>query len=224
MGDQLTLKGVLEGHSGWVTAITTYQGVSSGDQRVNRVLSASRDKTIIVWEITEEEGNFGYAVRALKGHNHFVSDVALARSGDHALSCSWDGTLRLWNIDNGKCITQFKGHTKDVLPWPSAPTTDRSCLARDHTVAWNILGDCKYTIQENGLRWVSCVRLTPIPRPLLCLRLGQARKGLVFPQGHRAAHQPGGTYWLLEHRDRSPRWISVCLWWQGRHCDALGPH
>jgi guanine nucleotide-binding protein subunit beta-2-like 1 protein len=72
MGDQLTLKGVLEGHSGWVTAITTYQGVSSGDQRVNRVLSASRDKTIIVWEITEEEGNFGYALRALKGHNHFV--------------------------------------------------------------------------------------------------------------------------------------------------------
>ena len=63
MGDQLTLKGTLEGHSNWVTALATYQGVVHNEQRnVNRLLSASRDKSIIVWEITEEEGNYGYCL------------------------------------------------------------------------------------------------------------------------------------------------------------------
>ena len=176
MGDQLTLKGTLEGHSNWVTALATYQGVVHNEQRnVNRLLSASRDKSIIVWEITEEEGNYGYAVRSLRGHNHFVSDVALARSGDHALSGSWDGTLRLWNIENGKCITQFKGHTKDVLSVAFSPDNRQIVSgSRDRTVkVWNIIGDCKYTIQDNGhTEWVSCVRFSPNPATPLIVSAG----------------------------------------------------
>jgi len=42
MGDQLTLRGVLKGHGGWVTSIAT------SPENPDMVLSASRDKVIII--------------------------------------------------------------------------------------------------------------------------------------------------------------------------------
>ena len=38
------------------------------------LLSASRDKTLIIWNLTREEGTYGYPKRALVGHSHIVSD------------------------------------------------------------------------------------------------------------------------------------------------------
>jgi WD40 repeat protein len=32
-----------------------------------------------------------------------------------ALSGSWDGTLRLWDLNTGSTTRRFVGHTKDVL-------------------------------------------------------------------------------------------------------------
>ena len=40
----------------------------------NMLLSASRDKTLIIWNLTREEGTYGYPKRALVGHSHIVSD------------------------------------------------------------------------------------------------------------------------------------------------------
>lgn len=158
MGEQLTLRGVLEGHGNWVTAIATTP------ERPDMILSASRDKTIIVWALTPTETEYGYARRALRGHNHFVSDVVISSDGQFALSGSWDGTLRLWEINTGKCTRRFVGHTKDVLS-VAFSVDNRQIVsgARDRTVKlWNTLGECKYTIQEEGhTEWVSCVRFSP---------------------------------------------------------------
>ncbi|KAG1438211.1 hypothetical protein G6F56_012738 [Rhizopus delemar] len=46
--DTLTLRGTLEGHGNWVTAIATTS------EAPDMVLSASRDKTIIVWNLTRK--------------------------------------------------------------------------------------------------------------------------------------------------------------------------
>jgi len=128
------------------------------------ILTASRDKSIIVWTLTREEGNYGYARRALRGHNHFVSDVVISSDGQFALSGSWDGTLRLWEINTGKCTRRFVGHTKDVLS-VAFSSDNRQIVSgsRDRTVKlWNTLGECKYTIVEDGhSEWVSCVRFPP---------------------------------------------------------------
>ncbi|RYG59364.1 hypothetical protein EON64_20305, partial [archaeon] len=70
---------------------------------------------MIVWSLNREEANYGTARRALRGHNHFVSDIAISSDGQFALSGSWDTTLRLWEISTGKCTRRFVGHTKDVL-------------------------------------------------------------------------------------------------------------
>ena len=56
------------------------------------------DGTVIVWNLLREEGNYGVAKRALRGHNHFVSDVVVSSDGMFALSGSWDATLRLWDL------------------------------------------------------------------------------------------------------------------------------
>jgi guanine nucleotide-binding protein subunit beta-2-like 1 protein len=158
MGEQLKLRGTLIGHGNWVTAIAT----TSEDP--NLILSASRDKTIIVWTLTREESNYGYARRSLRGHNHFVSDIVISSDGQFALSGSWDATLRLWEISTGKCTRRFVGHTKDVLSVAfSAENRQIVSGSRDRTIKlWNTLGECKFTIVEDGhSEWVSCVRFPP---------------------------------------------------------------
>ncbi len=56
------------------------------------------DKTLIMWKLTRDETNYGVPQRALRGHGHFVSDVVMSSDGQFALSGSWDGTLRLWDL------------------------------------------------------------------------------------------------------------------------------
>lgn len=79
--------------------------------------------------------------RALRGHGHFVSDVIISSDGQFALSGSWDGTLRLWEIKSGKTTRRFVGHSKDVLS-VAFSVDNRQIVSgsRDKTVKlWNTL-------------------------------------------------------------------------------------
>ena len=40
----------------------------------NMLLSGSRDKTLIIWNLTRDEQAYGYPKRSLEGHSHIVSD------------------------------------------------------------------------------------------------------------------------------------------------------
>lgn len=157
-GDHLTLRGELKGHNGWVTAIATTLRVP------DLLLTASRDKSIIVWNLTREEDKYGSASKRLTGHSHFVSDVSISSDGQFALSGSWDGTLRLWDLSTGLTTKRFIGHTKDVLSVAfSADNRQIVSGSRDRTInLWNTLGQLKFSITEDGHReWVSCVRFSP---------------------------------------------------------------
>jgi len=103
--------------------------------------------------------------KRLKGHSHFVSDVVISSDGQFALSGSWDGTLRLWDLNNGQSVRdEFKGHSSDVLSVAfSADNRQIVSGSRDKSIKlWNTLGECKYTITESGHKnWVSCVRFSP---------------------------------------------------------------
>lgn len=161
MGEQMVMRGVLQGHGGWVTQIATTP------QYPDMILSASRDKSLIMWKLTRDDAgsNYGVPQRALRGHSHFVSDVVMSSDGQFALSGSWDSTLRLWDLSNGITTRRFLGHTKDVLSVAfSADNRQIVSGSRDKSIKlWNTLGVCKYTIQqeEGHTDWVSCVRFSP---------------------------------------------------------------
>jgi len=156
----LSLKGILAGHSGWVTSLATTA------ESPDTVLSASRDRSILSWNINRQEDTTHYGVprRALRGHGHYVQDVVISSDGQFALSGGWDSTLRLWDIQSGTTTRRFMGHTKDVLSVAfSADNRQIVSGSRDKTIKlWNTLGECKYTIEDKGhTEWVSCVRFSP---------------------------------------------------------------
>jgi len=160
MSESLVFKGVLSGHSGWVTSIAT------SPENPDMILTGSRDKTVFVWQLTREDGEYGYPKRILHGHNGFVSDVVISSDGQFALSASWDKTLRLWDLNTGLTTCRFVGHEKDVLSVSfSADNRQIVSGSRDKTIKlWNTLGECKYEIKDEGhTEWVSCVRFSPNP-------------------------------------------------------------
>jgi len=156
----ISLRGELVGHTDWVTSIACPHHDA---ELPNMIISSSRDKSCIVWHLNHQEDNYGMPRRRLCGHSHFVEDVVMSRDGQFALSGSWDHTLRLWDVNTGATIRRFVGHEKDVLS--VAFSEDNNMIvsgSRDKTVKlWNVLGECKYTIVEDGhTEWVSCVRFS----------------------------------------------------------------
>jgi len=157
-GDHLVLKGELKGHNGWITSIATTM------QAPDMLLTASRDKSIIMWDLTRDEENYGTAKKRLTGHSHYVQDVAISSDGQFALSGSWDATLRLWDLNTGVTTRRFVGHSKDVLSVAfSADNRQIVSGSRDRSInLWNTLGQLKYSLTDDGHKeWVSCVRFSP---------------------------------------------------------------
>merc|ERR1712131_127560 len=163
----MTLRGTLEHHKGWITQ------VACSPVHPDMLISASRDKTLLVWQLTGKDSNknvpYGVPLRALKGHSHFVSDVVISSCGAFAVSGSWDKTLRLWDIERGITSTVFKGHKHDVMSVAfSADNRQIISSSRDKTIRlWNTLGECKW-VQESSTsgnkshtEWVSTVQFSP---------------------------------------------------------------
>jgi hypothetical protein len=53
-------------------------------------------------------------LRVFEGHTSYVDAVSFSADGRFALSGSLDQTLRLWELDTGRCLRVFEGHTSSV--------------------------------------------------------------------------------------------------------------
>lgn len=127
-------------------------------------MSASRDKTVLVWGLASAECRTPLALRSLTGSSHFVQDVTISADSRFCLSSSWDGALRLWEVNSGCMTKRFVGHSSDVMS-VAFSMDNRQIISgsRDKSIRlWNTLGECKFIIdeKEGHSQWVSCVRFS----------------------------------------------------------------
>lgn len=159
---QINFEGFLFGHSDVVTSIVTGNSDSHEDDTV--LVSGSRDKTLLIWQLTPSDSDsqeFGIPFKSLTGHNHFVSDLTISNDNCYVISSSWDKTLRLWDIRYARCLERFVGHTKEIHT-VCFSADNRQIFSggseRDIRI-WNTLGDCKVKSDHfNHTNWVSKVR------------------------------------------------------------------
>ncbi|XP_069123678.1 small ribosomal subunit protein RACK1-like [Argopecten irradians] len=155
MVEQMTLRGTLKGHGGWVTQIATTP------QYPDMVLSSSRGMFIFTFS---DSTTYHVEIPEMKPNAESVSDCCHVIHGQFALSGIWDKSLRLWDLSAGTTTRMFNNHDKDVMSVAfSADNRQIVSGSRDKTIKlWNTLGVCKYTIQDEGHSdWASCVRFSP---------------------------------------------------------------
>lgn len=114
------------------------------------LLSSSRDKTLIIWNLTRDESAYGYPKRSLHGHSHIVSDCVstgsyyqLDQSSDMSKSRSFPLTVPTPYQHPGTRLSvcgSFRRATPRVpllaIPMmssqsPSLPTTDKLFQVRE---------------------------------------------------------------------------------------------
>jgi guanine nucleotide-binding protein subunit beta-2-like 1 protein len=167
----------MTGHRNWVTSVATTH------VEKEMLITGSRDKTVMVWELTPESDSYGYARKSLTGHNRPISDVVISSDGQFALSGSWDKTLRLWDLNAGNTVRVFNGHEKDVFSVAFSQDNRQIVSAsRDKTIKlWNTLGECKYTLTEDQhTDWISCVRFSPSAKTPLLVSCGWDKAVMVW--------------------------------------------
>lgn len=100
-----TVSGNLVGHGGPVKAIAV-----SPDGR--HALSGSFDYAMMYWDL---EAVPPKELQRFDDHDGAVNAVAFVPGGKQVLSAGDDGHIALWQIETGKLVHRFKGHTAKVV-------------------------------------------------------------------------------------------------------------
>ena len=106
-------------------------GLASAGEKGELVVGASTDKSLRVWPIL--------AVRQIPGHSQPVTALAnMPTAPNQLLSGSADGTVRLWNVDNGQQMQQLN-HGAPVSSVAVRPDGQRLAAAGASNIVrlWN---------------------------------------------------------------------------------------
>lgn len=88
--------------------------------------------------------NNGQTVATLRGHNETVTSVSFTFDENLLISASEDKTLRLWNVDSGKCLKIMTGHTRRIQHVACSHENTIASASWDNTIRlWNSkTGEC----------------------------------------------------------------------------------
>ncbi|WP_372370138.1 DUF4062 domain-containing protein [Candidatus Uabimicrobium sp. HlEnr_7] len=78
------------------------------DAKQQYFLSASRDKTICLWDSIDE--NNVIPIKTYKGHSDWVQNAIFHPHKNQIASCSKDTTVKIWDRDSGECIYSLENH------------------------------------------------------------------------------------------------------------------
>jgi WD40 repeat protein len=108
-------------------------------------------------------------IRTLTGHTDWVLVVTLTPDGHHALSGSFDGTLRLWDLATGQILRTFIGHERWVTAVAVIPDSRHALSgSADRTLRlWDLTtGELRRTFAGHDAE-VSTIGVTPDGRSAL---------------------------------------------------------
>lgn len=115
----------LPGHDHSISSIRFVpSGAAGSPLSGNLLVSASRDKTLRLWDVTT-----GYCLKTIKGHTDWVRAVTASIDGRWLLSAGNDQVPRLWDATSGEPKVTFLGHEHVVECVAFAPATTYVHLA-----------------------------------------------------------------------------------------------
>ena len=184
----------LPGHDHSVSAIRFVpSGAAGSPASGNLLVSASRDTTLRVWDVTT-----GYCVKTIRGHSDWVRDVAPSFDGRWLLSAGMDQTARLWDASSGEQKALFLGHEHVIECVAIAPAASYENLAQMAGLKKAPPASSSAEFIATGSR-DKTVRLWDSRGTLIKTLIGHDNwvRGLLF--------HPGGKYLLSCADDRSIR-------------------
>ncbi|KAK4118487.1 WD40 repeat-like protein [Parathielavia appendiculata] len=128
----------LEGHSDYVWSV-------AWSHDATRLASASRDKTVKVWDPAT-----GQCVSTFEGHSSWVISVAWSHDATRLASASDDETVKIWDPTTGQCVSTFGGHRGGVLSVIWSHDSARLASASDDMTIkiWDpVTGQCVSTLE-----------------------------------------------------------------------------
>jgi WD40 repeat protein len=170
----------LNDHSSWVTAVAfSHDGA--------QLASASRDKTIKLWDTTT-----GELRKTLKGHSSSVTAVAFSHDGAQLASASHDETIKLWDPTTGELRTTLKGHSSSVTAVAFSHDGAQLASASDDKTI-KLWDPSLSTLQ----RLFSKLGVSPIVGPEKTIPLTACTKSLAYSTNACYLNTDGGTIKLI---------------------------